>query len=407
MWLNWDQLDLLLKDREVALFGSGEWAEKTLRKIPKQPLFILDNSNIMQKSKLGGIDIVPPSKIKSAPKNTLILITTGSYDSVITQLEEMGYEACKDFFCTPSLRNQRVEGDIKQNDQSILLTSADIPNEKSQSKGGGLYRYHFKSKHFEKLISGKFHEFVYVNNIIHEPKYFILDEFHGPQVYNAKFKLVDSYEGLPGSIMHGLSYDPKNNFLFIGNTGRDSISIIDANNGKHIDEIFISRKNKEGEADRHHLNDVCFYQGDLYVSMFSISGLWREGCYDGGVVKIDLSTKSIVAQPISGQWMPHSICFINGEITFIDSMRGDVYKTSNKKLVNISGFTRGIDYDGRYYYIGQSEHRYFDRLKGINDNIEVNCGIHVFDDSHKISRFYSLNDIITNIHSIMIDPKSL
>jgi hypothetical protein len=85
-------------------------------------------------------------------------------------------------------------------------------------------------------------------------------------------------------------------------------------------------------------------------------------------------------------------------------MNGDVYKTNNNILVNFPGFIRGITYDGKYYYIAQSEHRYFDRLKGINKNIAINCGIHVYDDINKASRFHSFFEM-SNIHTVIIEDE--
>ncbi|MGM0609277.1 MAG: DUF4915 domain-containing protein, partial [Candidatus Muiribacteriota bacterium] len=385
MWLTWEDLDRLLVDNDVIFFGSGEWAEKTIRKINKKPLFILDNSEIMQNTKLSDVDIVPPDHITNKlNQNIIILITTGSFETVVDQLTQMGYSKAVHFFCSPVLFNQKIQVDIKENDQTLLFTCSNIPEPDKNCSGGGLYSFNTRTSELIKHISGKFHEIVKT-----ETKYYILDEFHGVKVFDKQLNYLKTYDGLPGSMMHGLSYDEVNNLLFVANTGRDSISIIAAEDGEHLDEIFISKKNIEGEADRHHVNDLFFYKGDLYISMFSFTGLWREGCYDGGVAKLDLVKKKISGYPIQNLWMPHSINFINGEIVVADSMNGNVYKTNNKILVHLAGFIRGIAYDGKYFYIGQSEHRYFDRLKGINENISLNCGIHLYDDVNKASRFYS------------------
>ena len=292
--------------------------------------------------------------------------------------------------------NNKLEKKKKKNNQTLLFSCPEIPNPESNNTGGGLYTFNTKTSKLKKHFTGKLHQIVKGDKF-----YYVVDEFKGIRVFNKKFELVNTFEGLPGSIMHGLALDEENKKLFIANTGRDSISVVDVDTGIHKDEIFISRKNKDDEADRHHINDLCFYKGSLYVSMFSFSGLWREGVYDGGVAKLDVNDKKIIHYPVRDMWMPHSIDFINGELVIIDSMRGDVYKTSNKRLVNINGFMRGIDHDGKYYYIGQSEHRYFDRLEGVSDNISLNCGIHLYDEVTNVRRFYSFENL-TNIHSITI-----
>lgn len=396
LWLNWNELDRLLVNNEVVFFGSGEWAEKTLRKINKKPKYILDNNKLMQGTYMNDVELVDPEILDSLEDEYIILITTGSYKSVMKELDSKGYKAANNYYCSPVLYNQKIEYEIKNNEQKILFTCSEVPDTESESSGGGLYKFDFKSGKSTKLLNGKFHEFVMTKN-----NYFILDEFEGVKLLDKKFNLLETYSGLPGSIMHGLSIDEDNNRLFVGNTGRDSVSILDSETGELIKEIFITKKHEKGDVDKHHLNDLNYYKGDLFISMFSFSGLWREGVYDGGIAKMNLEKEKITHYPKRELWMPHSINFINGEMVFVDSMRGDVYKTNNKKLVNVNGFARGLAYDGKYYYIGQSEHRYFDRLKDISKNIHLNCGIHTYDPVHKASRFYSFENM-TNIHTIKI-----
>ena len=396
LWLSWSQLKRELIDKEVVFFGAGEWAEKTLRKIDKEPLCILDNNEMMQDTVYAGVNVVSVETVFEIEEEFIILITTGSYKSVVEQLNSMGFEESEEFYCSPVLYNNKVEEEIKNNDQTLLFSCPEIPQPESDNVGGGLYTFNTRTNNLEKHFSGKLHQIVKTDEF-----YYVVDEFEGVRVFDKEINLVSTFKGLPGSIMHGLALDEENNKLFIANTGRDSISLMDASDGSHQEEIYISYKNKEGEADRHHINDLCFYKGNLYISMFSFSGLWREGVYDGGVAKFSLEDQEIYNYIMEDMWMPHSIDFINGELILLDSMRGDAYKTSNKKLVNINGFARGIDYDGKYYYIGQSEHRYFDRLKGVSNNISLNCGIHLYDNLTSVSRFYSFEKL-TNIHSIVV-----
>lgn len=395
-WIGWDELNQLTADKKIVFFGSGEWAEKTLRKLGKMPEFIMDNSEVMQGTKFDGVPVRHPNMIFNEEK-VIILITTGSFESVVEQLDQMGFKKSVDYFMSPVLLNNRIEIDMKTYSQELIFTCSDIPDKESKNSGGGLYIYNTRDRKLEKKVSGKFHEFVETPEC-----YYVMDEFYGVRKFSKQFKLLESFPAAPGGIMHGLTYDPDTNRLFVANTGRDSVTIMDAITGKHLEEYYISYPNDEGEVDRHHINDLCYYKGELYISMFSFSGLWREGCYDGGVLKVKLdSDPQHVSYPIKDMWMPHSIDFVNGEVIIADSMRGTVYKTNNNELVHINGFIRGLAYDGRYYFIGQSEHRYFDRLKGISNNISVNCGIHMYDDVHKASRFHPFMDM-RNIHSIKV-----
>lgn len=103
---------------------------------------------------------------------------------------------------------------------------------------------------------------------------------------------------------------------------------------------------------------------------------------------------------MSNMWMPHSIQFKHGEMYLLDSMRGDLYKGSNKIIGSFQGFLRGLDYDQKFYYIAQSAHRHFNRLQGLSLNIPLNCGLYIFDEESKVSIFHSLFEF-ENIHSVI------
>ena len=59
-------------------------------------------------------------------------------------------------------------------------------------------------------------------------------------------------------------------------------------------------------------------------------------------------------------------------------------------LGKFPGFMRGLDYDGRYFFIGSTEHRYPEKLKGVSLNISLDTGFVIFDAETKMSRFCPL-----------------
>jgi hypothetical protein len=398
IWLDWDQMKDVLEGKDIYFFGAGiELVEKTIQKVNRDPVYILDNSPNMQRTKLfNRIEVIPPEDIRRKGRDIVILITTTAIEGVEKQMNAMGFYSGIELFCSPVLYNQKIEYDIKNNQETLIFTCSDGVDPDSPNSGGGLYTFHIKTGTLTKHYSGRFRQIAQSEDYC-----YIADAIAGIQVFDKRLNHVSMIPALPGSIMHGLAYNKDEEVLYVANTGRDSISIICANSGDHLEEIHISRPNRKDQVDRHHINDLCYYEGNLFISMFSFNGLWRNGGYDGGIALFDIDAKQVTGYPIQGMWMPHSVCFINGDIVTVDSMRGDVYKTSNKKLVNINGFVRGITYDGNYYYIGQSEHRHFDRLKDIGQVIHLNCGIHVFDENTKICRFYSF-DKLANIHSISL-----
>ena len=56
--------------------------------------------------------------------------------------------------------------------------------------------------------------------------------------------------------------------------------------------------------------------------------------------------------------------------------------------------------DGRYYYIGTSEHAYPEKLEGFVNNIGLDGGFYLFDPKTKMSKFFKAER--TNaVHSII------
>ena len=127
--------------------------------------------------------------------------------------------------------------------------------------------------------------------------------------------------------------------------------------------------------------------------------------YDGGVLEIDLKSNKIVGPVISDKWMPHSIMRVNGKLTVLNSMVGELWHGSYSMLGKFSGFVRGLDYDGKYFYIATTEHRYPEKLEGISNNISLDTGFYIFDSKTKMSKFHTINNI-ESIHSIIVISKN-
>ena len=398
VWISWEKLDELSMKNELIFFGASEIAEKTLKKINKKPLFFIDNNKNKQGTKFHDIKIIAPNELNNFENKFIIIINIlAEHKKIESQLKDLGYELGINYFYSPKLKNQKIDKEIKNCRQTVLFTSSISPSEE-KNKGGGLYEYNFENRRINKLHNGRFCQMKFHNN-----KLYVIDHYEGVKVFDESLNLVKTFNILDWSVPHGIAINKKEDKLYIANTGLDSITVMDINSGEHIKEIKLcDDENDEFIFDKHHINDLYYRNGDLFISMFSFSGMWKSGCYDGGIAKLDLKNEKIVSYPVNNMWMPHSVGFFGNEIVFVDSMRGDVYKTNNKVLTNISGFVRGIDYDGKYYYIGQSEHRYFDRLKDISNNIHINCGIHIFDAKTKASRFHQLDHYISNIHSVMV-----
>ena len=69
-------------------------------------------------------------------------------------------------------------------------------------------------------------------------------------------------------------------------------------------------------------------------------------------------------------------------------------------MATFSGFSRGLSFDDKYYYIGQSRNRNFSLINENKDNISIDNSILIYDIKNKISRNLYLP--ISEIHEVLV-----
>ena len=106
--------------------------------------------------------------------------------------------------------------------------------------------------------------------------------------------------------------------------------------------------------------------------------------------------KEKIGPMVHNLWMPHNVQMINGSLHILNSLQGQLLTNNLQVVGEFPAFTRGLDYDGQYYYIGQSRNRNYSK------NISIDAGIIVFDEYTKASRFLQLPPKISEIHSIVL-----
>ena len=164
---------------------------------------------------------------------------------------------------------------------------------------------------------------------------------------------------------------------------------------------FISNKFTKTKIPQHHVNDHIITDGYAYVSMFSLSGNWKKGVFDGGIIQIDLSDPSNRHVVMDDLRMPHNIEIYKSEIHVLDSLRGNLVIGDNRNVAHFSGFSRGMAYvKDSIIAIGQSKNRNHSKLIGLSNNISIDCGIIFYDILSKLSRQIILPQDIGEIHSI-------
>lgn len=393
-WKTFQEINEIVSKRKFVYWGASNWIERSQCEIKKKPLFIVDKSSLNQGTVYQNLKVYDPIKIKSE-NNLYIVITTANFNSVIQELEDLGLVMGDDFCCTPLLNQRQSIEDIQHNDSKILITSPQHFNDKKT--GGGLYEVHSSSGEYKKLYSGK------ARGITkgHE-NFYLVDMMRGVVVLDKNFKEINLFSLPKNSEPHGICYNDKNKEIFVGCPGRDSIISLSIDNGICKDEYFISNKWKSNKKDNHHVNDPLVIGDSLYVSMFSVSGNWMNEIYDGAIVEFNLENKENFVVVVHNLSMPHSIYKINGKLTFLNSMFGQLFHGSYDNLFECDGFARGLAYDNKYFYIGVTEHRYPEKIFSQKKHASLDVGIHVFDPKAKISKFIPCS-FINSIHSIIIN----
>ncbi len=114
--------------------------------------------------------------------------------------------------------------------------------------------------------------------------------------------------------------------------------------------------------DRCHLNGMGMFEGrPKYVTALGVSDEpagWRAHKARGGVL-IDVPTGEIVARGLS---MPHSPRWYGGKLWLLESGTGsigvvDPATGSYESVAVLPGFTRGLDFAGRFAFVGLSQVR--------------------------------------------------
>jgi len=401
VWFSGAEISRITREKRVIFFGRGEWMEKTLNYLATDGDYIVDNSKYEQGQMERGLKIYSPEKLKTENWDEIyVIITTTGFREVQTQLCEFGLVPGRHFCVSPSLKNFQTISRISEHKQVIYFTCSDRYLEGDSQKGGGLYCYYIQSGEMKKLVNGLCHGIVEGNDRI-----YLVDDTRGICVLDKDLELCEKFHLPPKSRPHGIAYCSQRELIFVNFSGRDSVGIYDGHGYEQVDEIFISNKWKKIGVPQHHVNDLCVYQNSLYVSMFSFSGNWKIGVYDGGLLEFDIDSREKLGPVVSDLWLPHSPKIIEDILFYCDSMRGKVYSGTSKLMTEFSGFVRGITYDGEFYYIGQSMHRYIDRRQGTTNNISLDTGVFMVDGAGKATKFFAMPHL-TDIDTVFIPSAS-
>ncbi len=169
--------------------------------------------------------------------------------------------------------------------------------------------------------------------------------------------------------------------------------------------------------DRCHLNGLALEYGQpKYVTMLGETdkqGGWRENKANGGLL-MDMQTNKILVRGLS---MPHSPRLYDGKLWFLESGRGSLAWLNPEKLhygdaravetvVELPGFTRGLDFCGPLAFIGLSQVREsatFSNIPIVERLTERICGVWVVNIVTKeIVAFLRFEDAVQEIFAVQV-----
>jgi len=379
--------------RKVVLFGSGNVAKKTIRKIGRENVaFIVDNSSNLEGETYDGFDILHPKKVSS---DYCVLICSTAISDISHQLTGYGLTPNADFIISPILNDLIAISELEDLESSFYFTSGTVPLE-GEKYGGGLYKCNVKASDvlLERVYTGPCY-----GSIDHQGDVYFVDTDKGLFKY-ANGAVKHLCELPQGSRAHGISYNQSNEKFYITCSYLDAV--LEINSEYQIERQFqlSSKLEKLGEP-MHHCNDNLAIGNSLYVSMFSSTGNWKNDVFDGCIAEFDIESGERLRDICAGLYMPHNVKHFDGSLHVLDSLPGHLRFNNLSIQGTFPAFTRGLGYKNGLYYVGQSKNRNYSKVMGISNNISIDCGVVVFNPELKASRFLQFPHAIGEIHSIV------
>jgi uncharacterized protein (TIGR03032 family) len=165
--------------------------------------------------------------------------------------------------------------------------------------------------------------------------------------------------------------------------------------------------------DRCHLNGLGLCDGrPAWVTALGVTDTargWRANKRDGGVL-LSVTSGEVVARGLS---MPHSPRWHGGRLWVLESGSGtlgivDPAAGRYQPVAGLPGFTRGLDFAGKYAFVGLSQVRETAVFNGlpITERSERSCGVWAVDlTSGRIAGFVRFEDALQEIFAVQVLPE--
>jgi len=166
-------------------------------------------------------------------------------------------------------------------------------------------------------------------------------------------------------------------------------------------------------TDRCHLNGLAVRDGPVrYITALGETdtpGGWRANKASGGIL-MDIASNTIVCRGLS---MPHSPRWYAGQLWVLESGKGTLSRVdpetgATTTVAELPGFTRGLDFYGRFAFIGLSQVREAAVFAGlpVTERVqERNCGVWIVNiDSGAVLGFLRFEEAVQEIFAVAVLP---
>lgn len=387
-------------DDLLVYFGTTEIAARTAKKFGL-PDWCVDNSPSLWGSSFADLrDIRNPEALRAIGKKAKVVICSAAETEIKVQLSQLGVLE-ENIALSPYARSIAPAQELTNIKMEVLIASGG-PSSVSASDGGGLYLLSVDGASvFQKKLHGISSHGLIGNGL----GGVVATTDGGLMQFNVVDNKISPFSILPsGTRPHGITLnEASGNYIVVGNTNDSLVSV--SKNGEVIQVDPILRGSGEPGSALHHINDVAYSNGAIYLSMFSLTGSWKSGVYDGGIFALDAKTLRPLGPVISGATLPHSVRFREEEeLWFCNSLPGLLTKGDREFELAFPTFARGLDFQGHIVVVGASRNRNIrdNKLETRTQIREVNSGIYITLLESGLSRFVPLEGLVPEIHDLKI-----
>lgn len=308
---------------------------------PKNGDFLFDTFDYGKKIKIGNsfFTVLNPAENIDLLAKGQIIICSMDYMQIQKYLKKLNLSSSLNIKISDT-----IFVDEELNSFQLITSCLDAEDQ------GGVFRltWNNDNKKLDRLSSGHTRGIAFKGKDL-----FGVEENNGFGLIGPKgFELIRSIEN---KNLHSMIYVKDIDQFIIAETYSDSIIFLSGNDFSEKKRL---RWSKVGR-DQHHINSLCVYDGYLYFSAFSASGVWRLGIWnDGCIGRIPLDAKSMTDVNLvsTGLRQPHSV-FVDAAQTAICESQERTFLVGSRVRARLYGYTRGLCRVSSGYFVGSSEIR--------------------------------------------------